>query len=133
MQSGVFSEVSASTRLFPSSPEPAELLYLARTSFLPTHSFSSYGGGAWSSSPRRPHGATPPRSAFPTKAAGKVSAVILGKGGERGTSLRRAVGRESDCPLRNLNLSVPSRRSALVASAIRKVWQEVSLMERMVS
>lgn len=54
--------------------------------------------------PRRSHGATPPRSAFPTtKAVEKVSAVVLGKGSrtghKRGTSCRRALEGDQIAPL----------------------------------
>lgn len=43
--------------------------------------------------PRRPHKATPPRSAFPpTEAVGKVSAIALGKGW--GQELRRTLASE---------------------------------------
>lgn len=56
-------------------------------------------------------GPLPARSPFLTP-IGKLSAVILGKrwgrNGERGTSGRKAMKKELDCSLRNLNQTVPS-------------------------
>lgn len=88
--------------------------------------------------PRRSHGATPPRSAFPTtKAVGKVSAVVLGKGSravhKRGTSFRRALEGDQTAPLDSLNQTVPSPKLWSGALTIIEIWQEVSFKEIMVS
>lgn len=101
MRSGVFSE----TVSLPTFPELSKVpLYLDLNIYPPYTFFFLLQGWGFEFLPRRPHGTTPPRSAFPaTKAVGKVSAVVLGKGSrtgcERGTSLRRAMEGDQTVPL----------------------------------
>lgn len=82
-------------------------------------------------------GPLPVRSPFLTP-VGKLSAVILGKrwgrDGERGTSGRKAMKKELDCSLRNLNQTVPSPSEPKVPAGLyQRGLAESSLMERTVS